>query len=182
MKHWPAPDSFSKNIPSPGAAGAFWEDRGDRRHCGIDIYAPAGSEALAIEEGKVVGIGAFTTQDKVPYWNDTRYVLVENETGLVCRYGELGDVAVGTDKVIKAGQLIGHIGIVLNMAKITSDSPTYIQKLKEKEIPSMLHFELYSSPPPETEEYLGGNWFGKPRPENLLDPADYLRSILTDRH
>ena len=178
LKRWPAPNSFSKTIPAPDTAGAFWEDRGDRRHCGIDIYAPAASEAVAIEDGSVIGIGTFTSAEKVPYWNDTWHVLIENKTGLICKYAELGDVTVETGESIKAGQPIGHIGIVLDTAKITQDSPPYIQKLKKKEHLSMLHFELYSSPPGDTEDYLGGNWFGDSRPENLLDPGEYLRSIV----
>lgn len=177
LKHWPAPKSFSKNIPSPGAAGSFWEDRGDRRHCGVDIYAPAGSAVLAIEDCSVIGIGAFTLRDKVPYWNDTWYVLVENITGLVCRYGEPGEVAVSVGESLDMGQLIGHVGIVLDTDKITLDSPAYIQKLKKSENLSMLHFELYSSPPDDSSDYLGGNWFGDTKPENLLDLGDYLRSI-----
>lgn len=43
----------------------------------------------------------------------------------------------------------------------------------------MLHFELYKSPPAETNDYLGGNWFGEMKPQDLLDPTDYLRSILS---
>lgn len=175
MKHWPVPDSYSKTIPSPDTAGAFWEDRGDRRHCGIDIYAPAASEALAIEEGEVMEVGTFTTPEKVPYWNDTLYVLVENKTGLVCRYAEFEEVAVAPGEPIEAGQLIGNVGIVLDTAKITHDSPPYIQKLTKKQNLSMLHFELYSSLPGASDDYLGGNWFGDFKPKGLLDPADYLR-------
>lgn len=91
-------------------------------------------------------------------------------------------MAVETGESIKAGQLIGHVGLVLDTGKITPDSPPYIQKLKKRENPSMLHFELYSSPPDDTEDYLGGNWFGDLKPKNLLDPADYLRSTLSDSH
>ena len=182
LKHWPVPNSYSENIPTSGSAGSFWEGRGDRRHCGIDIYAPVGSDVFSIEGGNVIDIGTFTSQDKVPYWNNTRHVLIENKTGLVCKYAELGDMAVETGESIKAGQLIGHVGLVLDTRKITPDSPPYIQKLKKRENLSMLHFELYSSHPSDTDDYLGGNWFGDLKPENLLDPADYLRSTLTDSH
>jgi murein DD-endopeptidase MepM/ murein hydrolase activator NlpD len=177
LKRWPAPNSFSKTIPKAGAPGSFWEDRGDRRHCGVDIYTPAESPAVAIEDGSVIEIGAFTSQDKVPYWNNTKHVLVENNTGLICKYAELGNVVVAAGEFVEAGQLIGRVGIVLDTAKITPDSPPYIQKLKKSENSSMLHFELYSSPPGETNDYLGGNWFGGSKPKNLLDPGGYLRSI-----
>lgn len=137
---------------------------------------------MAIEDGIVTGIGTFTSQERVPYWNNTKHVFVENKTGTICKYAELGNVAVETGEPIKAGQLIGQVGIVLDMTRITSESPAYIQKLKKSENHSMLHFELYSSPPDDVKEYLGGNWFGDSRPENLLDPADYLRSTLSDSH
>jgi murein DD-endopeptidase MepM/ murein hydrolase activator NlpD len=137
---------------------------------------------VAIEEGRVIGIGTFTSAEKVPYWNDTKHVLVENKTGLVCKYAELGDVAVEAGKAVKAGQLVGHVGLVLDVTRITHDSPPYIQKLKEKENMSMLHFELYSSSPDDTDDYLGGNWFGDSKPENMINPGDYLRSTLSDSH
>ena len=57
MKYWPGPNRYSKNIPTNGFSGSFWEDRDDRRHCGIDIYAPKGSGVIAIEYGKVIDIG-----------------------------------------------------------------------------------------------------------------------------
>lgn len=173
MKYWPVPESYSKVVPY-NSPGCFWEKRGDRYHCGIDIYADEGSAVLCIEDGTVVDEGVFTSPEKVPYWNLTRYVMIRNKTGLVCRYAELGDVKVKIGESIKAAQLIGNVGVVLNSEKITQDSPIYIQKLKENKYMSMLHFELYKSVPKKMENYLGGNWFGDVKPENLLDPTDYL--------
>ncbi len=180
MKYWPVPNSYSKIIGASDSQGAFWEDRGDRYHCGVDIYAREGSNVLSIEDGKVVDIGIFTSKDKIPYWNTTSYILIENGNGLLCKYAELGDVVVNVGESVRAGQLIGHIGLVLDSDKITQNSPLYIQKLKKKGNQSMLHFELYRSIPTEITDYLGGNWFGKTKPENLLDPTDYLRSLLDD--
>ena len=65
MKHWPVPNSFSNKIPVQGTSGSFWENRGDRHHCGIDIYAPANSEVLSITDGMVMDVGIFTTSDKM---------------------------------------------------------------------------------------------------------------------
>ena len=178
MKPWPVPESYSKNVPAHGSPGAFWEDRGDRRHCGIDIYAPAGSAVLAVEGGRVIGIGTFTSAEKVPYWNNTKYVLVENKSGHICRYAELEESKAKIGGAIKAGQTIGSVGNVLEPGKITRNSPTYVQKLSGKENFSMLHFELHSRKPPESGDYLGGNWFGERMPKNLLDPYRYLFSTL----
>lgn len=176
MKHWPVPDSYSKIVPASGSPGSFWEDRGDRRHCGIDIYAPEGSGVLSIEDGTVIGVGRFTSPHEVPYWNRTCYILIQNESGLVCKYAELGDMKVKKGDRVKSGKLIGHVGLVLDADKITAESPEYIQKLKH---PSMLHFELYKSEAVESHDsYLGGNWFVDAKHENLLDPYDYMKSTL----
>lgn len=178
MKHWPVPNSYSKIIPAAGSPGSFWENRADRHHCGVDIYAPEGSGVLSIEDGEVIDVGISTSPDKVSYWNTTNYVLVKNKTGFVCKYAELGDVTVCVGESVKAGQLIGHVGLVLNVDKITKDSPPYIQKIGKEGNPSMLHFELYKSPPTENDDYLGGNWFGDTKPKSLLNPTGYLISTL----
>ena len=86
MKYWPVPESYSKIIPTSYSQGSFWEDRGDRRHCGIDIYAPKGSIVLSVEEGKVLETGLFTSPKILYYWNKTYYVLMKNKSGLICKY------------------------------------------------------------------------------------------------
>ena len=177
MKSWPVKNSYSRSIPSKGSAGSFWEDRGDRFHCGVDIYAPEGSDVVSIEGGEVTGIGIATSPDKIPYWNKTYYVLVKNKSGFICKYAELADLVVKKEELISSGQLIGHVGLVLNSSKIDENSPGYIQKLKDRN-PSMLHFELYGSDAIEADKnYLGGNWFNKNKPKQLLDPSEYLESI-----
>lgn len=178
MKYWPVPDSYPKNVPEPGFSGSFWEKRGDRHHCGIDVYAPEGSNVISIEDGMVIDIGIFTSPDKITYWNTTYYILIKNNTGLICKYAELGDVTVKIGKSVVAGQLIGHVGLVLNADEINHVSPAYIKKLKATRNQSMLHFELYGSFPPQSKKYLGGNWFGHTKPKNMLNPTNYLKSVL----
>ena len=180
MKYWPVPNSYSKDIPKAGLSGSLWEDRGDRHHCGIDIYAPERSDVLLIEDGEVTNSGIFTSPEKNSYWNTTYYVLVKNKTGFVCKYAELGDVIVSAGELLKAGQLIGHVGLVLNIDKITENSPAYIQKIKKNGNESMLHFELYRSKPDFDIDYFGGNWFGGTRPNDLLNPVDCLLSTLIE--
>lgn len=79
MKYWPVPDRYSKDISADGSPGSFWENRQDRFHCGIDIYAPAGSDVLSIEDGEVIDIGIFTAPAKVPYWNITKYITIKKK-------------------------------------------------------------------------------------------------------
>ena len=174
MRYWPVPNSYSKNIPINGSSGSFWENRGDRYHCGIDTYAPFGSKVLSVDEGIVLETGIFTTPRVVKYWNETKFILIKNQDGLICKYAELENILFKTKDIVKAGQLIGHIGTVLNVEKKNFNSPKYIQKIKKKKTLSMLHFELYSSKPDKSNKYLGGNWFGTNKPKKLLNPNNYL--------
>ena len=175
MKYWPIPNSYSKKLPSDESYGSFWEKRGDRYHCGIDIYAPSGSEVISIDNGIVIETGIFTSPNKIKYWNQTKYVLIQNQDDLFCKYAELGSLSVKTNESIKAGQLLGYVGTVLNIKKITKLSPQYIQKIKYDNNTSMLHFEIYTSKPHETKKYLGGNWFGNNKPINLINPNNYMK-------
>lgn len=176
MKYWPVPNSYSKEIPAAGLPGSFWEDRRDRHHCGIDIYAPEGSEVLSIEDGKIISIGIFTSPGVISYWNTTYYILMKNINGFICKYAELGSVFVGKGDSVKAGQLIGCVGKVLNDSKIDDNAPLYIKNIKNNMNYSMLHFELFDSIPKQSKYYLGGNWFEGAKPKNLLNPTDYLQN------
>ena len=91
--------------------------------------------------------------------------------------GNLQSIPYKKEIMIGSGQLVGYVGMVLNCAKIDDSSPPYIRKLKNKN-PSMLHFELWKSKPITSHRnYLGGNWFSEEKPENLIDPTEYLASI-----
>jgi len=192
MKRWPLnPDipeetasekTFLKKIipgriPRKGEPGSFWEDRGDRYHCGIDLYAPENTEVVSVEGGIVTETGLMTSPELLPYWNPTYYVIIEHEKGLFCKYGELACFSVKKGDKLEPGSLIGHVGMVLNSDKIDKSCPLYIQKLKNKN-PSMLHFEVWKNEPITAHRhYLGGNWFADEKPKNLVDPAEYLESI-----
>ena len=89
---------------------------------------------------------------------------------MIYKYAELERVTVKINKFVKGAQLIGYVGAVLNFDKITNNSPQYIQEIKKKSIASMLHLEVYSSKSQVTKKYLGGNWFGNKKPQNLLNP------------
>ena len=177
MKYWPVPDSYTKKIPDKNLPGSFWENRQDRYHCGIDIYAPDGSDVISIDNGYVVKTGIFTKSTTVPYWNQTRYIIIKNTKDLLYNYAELGDVVVKKGEYVNAGQLIGHVGTVLNINKVTIKSPKYIQKIKNNKHQSMLHFEIYNNLPSSNKKYSGGNWFGKNKPSYLLNPANHLKKI-----
>lgn len=177
VRYWPLPDA-KHAFPSEGEPGSFWEDRGDRRHIGLDLYAPAGSRVVSIEDGTVISAGVFTSPDLVPYWNWTYQVTIAHVSGIFCRYAELGDLTAETGAFICGGGVIGHVGEVLNLPLIGAGSPPYILALKEQERSSMLHFEVFTSVPGPAPEYRGGNWFSPEKPAHLLDPALILRDTV----
>lgn len=182
MKCWPVPKSYSKTLPEDSSSGAFWEDRGDRRHCGVDIYAPEGSPVLAVESGDILDVGLFTSPEIAPYWNKTYYILIRHQNGFIGKYAELGAFLVKKGEFVKAGQVIGHVGSVLNSDKIDNRSPLYIQKLKQQGHPSMLHFELYRGRSDGLTYYFGGNILSRSRPDYLVDPTDYLKNLVRFAH
>jgi murein DD-endopeptidase MepM/ murein hydrolase activator NlpD len=191
MKRWPLNPKIPKKtasekqipekavfrrIPQNGEPGSFWEDRGDRYHCGVDLYASENTGVVSVEGGIVAETGLMTSPEILPYWNPTYYVLIEHDEGLFCKYGELAGFTVKKGDEIEPGSQIGRVGMVLNSAKIDNSCPLYIQRLKNKN-PSMLHFEVWENEPISAHmNYLGGNWFAEEMPENLRDPARYLRS------
>ena len=177
-KFWPAPKSYSRKLPGSRSTGSFWKWRGDRHHCGVDLFAPVGSPVVAIEAGRVIRRGAFTSPARRPYWNGTFFVLVRHDSGVVAKYAELGKVFVRTGQSVAAGQQIGLVGRVLNPKRVDKASPRYIRQMVRKARVSMLHFELYSAPVKESKHYAGGNWFTDRKPPRLLDPTDYLRSAV----
>jgi murein DD-endopeptidase MepM/ murein hydrolase activator NlpD len=176
VKHWPAPKSYSRRLPRGTSTGSFWKLRGDRHHCGVDLFAPADSPVVAVEAGRVIRRGAFTSPAKKPYWNRTFFVLVRHDSGVVAKYAELAKVLVRTGQRVAAGQHVGLVGRVLNPNRIDDTAPRYIRQMVRNSRVSMLHFELYSAPAKDTKQYSGGNWFANRKPPRLLDPANYLQS------
>jgi len=175
MRVWPLAGFRKGAVPRTGP-GSFWEDRGDRRHCGVDLYAPQGTAVLAMDEGEVVRVGVMTSPRRNPYWNMTRYVVLRHGPVFV-KYGELGRVDVRTGEKILSGRKIGEVGLVLDKDRIRPDSPLYIRRLGRRN-PSMLHLEFYREKPAvRGRHYLGGNWFAEGRPAGLLDPTPVLSDL-----
>jgi murein DD-endopeptidase MepM/ murein hydrolase activator NlpD len=95
-------------------------DGGARSHAGCDLYAPPGTEILAIEAGTVTR-GCYLFYDAV-------YALeITSASGRVIRYGEISSAAPGIrlGSQVAEGQVIAHVG---KMRPITQ---------------AMLHLETY---------------------------------------
>ncbi len=176
-KFWPVPESYTRTIPSSGESGSFWENRGDRHHAGVDLYAPNFAAVIATEDCEILETLVFTSPEIIPYWYKTYSVITRINSGLIIRYAEMGSISVNPGQKIHAGEPIGTVGIVLNREKIGSESPEYIQKLKNSGQSSMLHFEIHQKYPLDTSYYLGGNYFLTQAPVTLLNPSNYLAEI-----
>jgi len=174
---WPIPGDLRRTVPEKGKPGSFMEDRSDRRHCGVDLYAPVGSKVVSIDDGLVLEVGTFTEGEVVPYWKETFYVIVEEDGGRFVKYAELETVEVRVGERVRSGQRLGRVGSVLDPEKIDDDSPAYIRRLQEEGNVSMLHLEMYSSRPEPSDLYRGGNWFGAGEPRGLIDPTRLLAAI-----
>jgi hypothetical protein len=175
--YWPVP-SIPHRVPREGEPGSFLEDRGDRTHCGVDVYAPTGSIVVAVEGGTVAGTGISTSPEILPYWNLTRSVTIASGEGRIWRYGELAAVLVSEGDRVAGGQVVGTVGQVLNCGKVGRSSPPYIQDLCRRGAASMLHLELANRNPPEGEPYRGGNWFGeRDRHFPFRDPGPFLKKL-----
>lgn len=176
-RYWPLP-GIERILPAREGPGSFWEDRGDRRHAGMDLYAPAGSRVVSIEDGTVISCGVFTSPDLVPYWNTTFHVTIAHASGIFCRYAELGDLTVGEGAGVPGGTIIGHVGMVLNLPLIGAGAPPYILSLRDHGRASMLHLEVFTSVPGPAPGYRSGNWFSAEKPAGLIDPASILRDAV----
>jgi len=145
----------------PRHPGSFGIDRHQHVHTGVDLYAPYGCPVRAMESGKIFAIEWFTGPSiNMPWWNDTRAVYVEGESG-VFNYGEVQEIShwrVGDD--VRQGDILGYVVTVL-------------RKYKGRPM-SMLHVELYDHG--YKDEW--SEWkIGDPQPEHLKDPTPYLIKI-----
>lgn len=181
MRTWPVNSKIPPQEPPKSGSGSFWEQREDRFHCGIDIYAPVGTDVFSIEKGVIIDTGIFTSPTIHSYWNTTYYVLILHASEFFIKYAELGSITVNQGDSINGGDKIGSIGQVLNIEAIIPSDPAYIQSLGRKN-PSMLHIELYKENPLISHDlYQGGNWFGPKKPSCLQNPYDLLHLLHPQR-
>lgn len=156
-----SPIALKYPLPKPGDAGYFGTIRRFDIHTGIDLYCDDGDPVVAMEDGLVVSIEAFTGANAgSPWWEDTWALLVEGKSGVIV-YGEitiLPDISVGD--TIKEGQLIGNVKRVLKKDK--GVTPT-----------SMLHLELMEHGYYQTYWWL----LDQDQPEGLLNPITLFENI-----
>jgi GH24 family phage-related lysozyme (muramidase) len=124
-----------------------------RQHAGCDLYAPAGSEVLAVEDG-TVQCGPY------PFYDVVSAIEIQHPSGVV-RYGEISAAAAGLrpGTQVQEGQVIGYVGKMLTVAQ------------------SMLHFEMFSGAAAGPLTDLTSAPFM--RRSDLLDPTAFLDACRT---
>ena len=141
--------------PLPGVTKRRWtfgasRAGGRRHHAGVDLYAPRGSVVLAPEAGTIVAAQPFNGPNAVA-------LLIQTDTGPVILLGEIEpdswrefDLDIGSR--VSAGQEVARVGI----------NPGGSQ---------MLHYEMYRDGTTRNDRW----YYGRPPPDNLLDPTGYLQ-------
>ena len=127
-----------------------------RKHAGCDLYAPLGSDVLAVADGKIIRCAPF-------YWG-TWAIEVEHPGIGIIRYGEILVAAgMASGMAVQGGRKIGSIAQLVNPNPNGSNPHP------------MLHFELYagtgSGPLSTADEPFK-------RRTDLLDPTEFLKSLV----
>lgn len=152
-------------IPMDEHPGSFGFKRKNHIHEGIDLYAEDGDSVYAIEDGIIVNIVPFTgVIADSPWWNDTYSIMIEHKD-VTINYGEITpNQKLNIGENVKAGDIIGKIKTVL---------------IKNKGRPmSMLHLEMYTK---GTIEPLKEWTINKEKPDNLLNPTEFIKSLVRPR-
>lgn len=146
---------FGAELYHPGAFGVL---RRHDIHMGVDLYCQPGTFVRAVEPGIVVAVGPFTGPNAgSPWWNDTDFIMVEGESGVVC-YGEVTPFVIVGDELLENA----CIGTVTQVLKKDKGRPR-----------CMLHLELYEYGTRNPVDWL----HGRDRPVELRDPTPYLLGL-----
>lgn len=135
------------NAPRPAAQAA----NPTRRHAGVDLFANAGDEVVAVEDGQLVALYPFLQA----HTGEMSYALLVAHVGYVANYGEIRSTSLSARALslgdrVSAGQAIAEI----------SDT-------------RQLHFETYL--PGATRNQSWRN--GAPRPSRVLNPTQLLMQL-----
>ncbi len=127
---------------------------GTRRHAGVDVYARAGDEVIASQDGVILAFYGFCCGTRKTTW-----ALVVDHGGVAINYGEvtpdsLHRLGLKRGDRVSAGQVIGYIG-------------------RNPRGSSMLHLEMYASGTTRNHRW---HSTGQP-PRELLDPTRYLLAL-----
>lgn len=135
------------NAPRPAARA----DNPTRRHVGVDLFANAGDEVIAVEDGRILAFYPFLRAAT----GEMSYALIVAHGAYVANYGEVREsslrargLAIGD--TVRAGQRIAEV----------SDT-------------RQLHFETYLPGTTHSQSWA----HGAPRPARVLNPTRLLLDL-----
>jgi murein DD-endopeptidase MepM/ murein hydrolase activator NlpD len=154
MARFPVP-AWIKTYSFRNPPRSFGAARRGRKHAGCDLYAPLGSDVIAIDAGKVVEVKPF-------YWKTFAVVIEHPKVGVV-RYGEITPAPGMAPGVrVNEGTVIGAI------AQLINPDP------RRRNPHPMLHFELYAGTVAGPLSTPDGPY---QRRSDLQNPTALLRSL-----
>lgn len=166
-----SPDDWSKIGPHqamlalPPHSGAFGDARDKHFHEGIDLYAPAGTPVLAVEDGTVISVTPFSgSSTRKDYWRDMEAVLVQGASGLIayCEFNPLSTLLPAM--TVKAGDPLGSLYPAGYKFRKPADRD------EDHAHHAFLHIELH-----HFQVRVPTTWeAGKPKPATLFDPTPLL--------
>lgn len=155
--------------------GMYGASRGSRGHAATDIYTPRGLKRpddtfsfnlyggpfRAFKNGTVV-------RGATGFYNETSYIVVQNDDGTVSRYGEIYGTTAYKNKAVKAGDLLG-----------------WVKWVGLSSVPPMLHFENYNDKSADVRKgILGGgkvvNGRNTKRSKHLFDRTERMKQLEMD--
>lgn len=178
MKYWPLPNSNELQLPAKNEPGAFWKDTGEGFNAGIDLFAPSGSDVIAIDSGTLVATGQFTVAKEGSGLNNTSFVIIRSKEKINYKYCQLKNIQFEVGSEIKAGEKIAETTSMIDESDISPSSSFFIKELSTLDIESRLHIELYKSPFSEVRPYNAGIYMGEEKPKSLLDPRIFMQGLM----
>lgn len=178
MKYWPLANSNELQIPAKNEPGAFWQDTGEGFNAGIDLFAPSGSDVLAIDSGIIAGIGDFTVIKEGTGFHKTKFVIIRTKEKINYKYCQLKNVLFEVGDSVKGGEKIAETTSMINEDDISHDTSFYVKELSTLDIESRLHLELYKVPFSEIRPYNAGIYLGEEKPKSLLDPKIFMQGLM----
>ena len=130
--------------------------RGNRKHAGVDLYAPKGTAIRAMKDGKVI--------QHYNFYLGTKALEIDHGD-MIIRYGEISGVAEGikTGVSVKRGQIIAYVGELV---------------FKSGNKMSMLHLEAYKGNATGALTVRSAQPYQ--RRSDLFDPTSLLDSAAMD--
>ena len=117
-------------LPLPPHCGSFGIQRTHDVHTGIDLYCDEHTQVFAVESGRVIDVGIFTGEKvESPWWNETFYVSVLGNTGVVV-YGEIKP-CVNIGDIVDESSVIGTVMQVLKRDKGRPRSMLHLELMQD---------------------------------------------------